>query len=73
MSIVPTLDTIPFDIIYRIATLLDATDYVELSYTNRALYAQLNTDSITRIIIKVSVAAHPRLISISNWIKHPLW
>jgi hypothetical protein len=59
MSAIPTLDTIPFDIIYQIATLLDATDYVQLSHTNRAIYAQLNVDSITRSIIKVRDAAHP--------------
>lgn len=72
MSVIPALDTIPFDIIYQIATLLDATDYVQLSYTNQALYAQLNTDSIARSIIKVRVPAHPRPISILNLIKHPL-
>ncbi|KAJ5692734.1 hypothetical protein N7462_002157 [Penicillium macrosclerotiorum] len=44
----PTLDTLPFDVFYQIATSLDDVDCVHLSRTNRAIHAFMDSDLIAR-------------------------
>lgn len=48
------LDSLPFDIFYQIATLLDDSDSIHLSRTNRAIHALMTSDLIAHKIVTVS-------------------
>ncbi|KAJ5793444.1 hypothetical protein N7457_000043 [Penicillium paradoxum] len=46
------LDTLPFDVFYQIATLLDDRDFIQLTRTNRALYSLSQSEQISRKIVE---------------------
>ncbi|CAI7659765.1 unnamed protein product [Penicillium glandicola] len=48
MTALQSLDTLPFDVFYQIATSLDDRDFVNLSRTNRALYSLSQSEQIAR-------------------------
>ncbi|KAJ5404756.1 hypothetical protein N7465_006040 [Penicillium sp. CMV-2018d] len=48
MTTIQSLDTLPFDVFYQIATSLDDRDFVNLSRTNRALYSLSQSEQIAR-------------------------
>ncbi|KAJ5561271.1 hypothetical protein N7535_004262 [Penicillium sp. DV-2018c] len=52
MTTLHNLDTLPFDIFYQIAVSLDDGDYINLSRTNRALYALTRSEQIARKIVE---------------------
>ncbi|OOQ84511.1 F-box domain protein [Penicillium brasilianum] len=54
-----TLDGLPFDVFYQIATLLDDRDCIHLSRTNRAIHDLMNCDLIARKTVE-SVLAHSK-------------
>lgn len=49
-----SLDSLPFDVFYQIATSLDDRDCVNLSRTNRALHELMESDHIARKTVQVS-------------------
>ncbi|KAJ5882709.1 uncharacterized protein N7473_011143 [Penicillium subrubescens] len=49
-----TLDCLPFDVFYQIATLLGDRDCIHLSRTNRAIHELMNSDLIARKIVESS-------------------
>lgn len=51
-----TLDALPFDVFYQIATLLDDRDCIHLSRTNRAIHELMNSDLIARKTVEVRAA-----------------
>lgn len=51
-----SLDGLPLDVFYLIATLLDDRDYIHLSRTNRALHELMKSDLIARKIVQVRAA-----------------
>lgn len=52
------LDSLPFDVFYQIAISLDDRDYINLSRTNRALRALMESELITRKIVEVPSSCH---------------
>ncbi|KAJ5687031.1 hypothetical protein N7536_009650 [Penicillium majusculum] len=48
MKTIQSLDTLPFDVFYQIATSLDDRDFVNLSRTSRALYSLSQSEQIAR-------------------------
>lgn len=53
------LDSLPFDVFYQIATLLDDRDCINLSRTNHALHELMKSDQIAHKTVEVSmVIAH---------------
>lgn len=50
-----SLDSLPFDVFYQIATSLDDRDYISLSRTNRALHELMKSDLIARKTVEVSL------------------
>jgi hypothetical protein len=48
-----TLDSLPFDVFYQIATLLDDRDCIHLSRTNRAIHELMQSDLIARKTVEV--------------------
>jgi len=54
MSSSPTLESIPFDILYQIAAYLDIREYMHLSHTSRSLYRSMKNTIIARATVKVS-------------------
>ncbi|KAJ5153505.1 uncharacterized protein N7482_009983 [Penicillium canariense] len=53
------LDSLPFDVFYQIATLLDDRDCIHLSRTNCAIHALMDSDLIARKTVE-SVLAHSK-------------
>jgi hypothetical protein len=51
-----TLDALPFDVFYQIATLLDDRDCIHLSRTNRAIHDLMKCDLIARKTVEVGAA-----------------
>jgi hypothetical protein len=49
------LDSIPYDVLYQIASSLDCHDYIHLSRVNRAINALTKSDSISRNTVKVGL------------------
>lgn len=49
-----SLDSLPFDIFYEIATSLDDRDFINLSRTNRALRDLAQSDLVARKTVEVS-------------------
>lgn len=49
-----SLDSIPYDIFYQIASRLDCYDFVNLSRVNRSTYSLTLTDSLARKTIEVN-------------------
>lgn len=48
-----SLDSLPFDIFYEIATSLDDRDFINLSRTNRALRDLAQSDLVARKTVEV--------------------
>ncbi|CRL22419.1 Cyclin-like F-box [Penicillium camemberti] len=48
MKTIQSLDTLPFDVFYQIATSLDDRDFVNLSRTSRTLYSLSQSEQIAR-------------------------
>lgn len=48
-----SLDSLPFDVFYQIATSLDDRDCINLSRTNRALRDLIKSDPIARKTVEV--------------------
>lgn len=55
-----SLDSLPFDVFYQIATSLDDRDCINLSRTNRALHDFMESDLIARKTVKVSFKSERR-------------
>lgn len=53
MTAVQSLETLPFDVFYQIATSLDDRDFVNLSRTSHALYSLSQSEQIARKTIEV--------------------
>lgn len=53
MKTIQSLDTLPFDVFYQIATSLDDRDFVNLSRTSRALYSLSQSEQIARKTVEV--------------------
>lgn len=53
MPATTSLDSLPFDVFYQIATSLDDRDYIHLSRTNRALRDLTESDLIARKTVEV--------------------
>ncbi|OAX83632.1 hypothetical protein ACJ72_02001 [Emergomyces africanus] len=51
-----TIDDIPFDLWYQIASCLDAQDYINLSFANRRLYSLLKDDLTARNAVLLSIS-----------------
>jgi hypothetical protein len=49
-----SLDSLPFDVFYQIATSLDDRDCINLSRTNRTLHDFMDSDLIARKTVEVS-------------------
>lgn len=49
-----SLDSLPFDVFYQIATSLDDRDCINLSRTNRTLHDFMESDLIARKTVEVS-------------------
>lgn len=54
MKTIQSLDTLPFDVFYQIATSLDDRDFVNLSRTSRTLYSLSQSEQIARKTVEVS-------------------
>lgn len=54
----PTLDSLPFDVFYQIATSLDDHDCIHLSRTNRAIHELMKSDLIARKTVEVRAACY---------------
>lgn len=54
MTTIQSLDTLPFDVFYQIATSLDDRDFVNLSRTSRTLYSLSQSEQIARKTVEVS-------------------
>lgn len=50
---IQSLNTLPFDAFYQIATSLDDRDFVNLSHTSRALYSLSQSEQIARKTVEV--------------------
>jgi hypothetical protein len=50
---VQSLNTLPFDVFYQIATSLDDRDFMNLSHTSRALYTLSQSEQIARKTVEV--------------------
>lgn len=53
-----TLDSLPFDVFYQIATLLDDRDCIHLGRTNRAIHELMKSDLIARKTVEVRAACY---------------
>ncbi|OJD11847.1 hypothetical protein AJ78_07460 [Emergomyces pasteurianus Ep9510] len=51
-----TIDDIPFDLWYQIASCLDPQDYINLSFVNRTLYSLLKDDLTARNAVLLSIS-----------------
>lgn len=49
------LDSIPYDVFYQVASSLDCHDFVHLSRVNRSLNDLMQSESIARKTIEVSL------------------
>jgi len=49
-----SLDSIPYDVFYQIASKLDCYDFISLSRVNRSLNHAMSSEPIARKTIKVS-------------------
>lgn len=56
MKTLQSLDTLPFDVFYQIATSLDDRDFVNLSRTSRTLYSLSQSEQIARKTVEVDEA-----------------
>ncbi|KAI3095266.1 hypothetical protein CBS147333_9802 [Penicillium roqueforti] len=52
MSSSPTLESLPFDILYEIATYLDIRGYMHLSHSSRSMFSSMNDTIIARATVK---------------------
>lgn len=59
MPVPRSLDSLPFDVLYQIAVLLDDCDCIHLSRTNRALHELMQGDLIARKTVEVSLTFVP--------------
>lgn len=50
-----SLDSLPFDVFYQIATLLDDRDCINLSRTSRALHEFMQSELIAHKTVEVSL------------------
>lgn len=55
-----SLDSLPFDIFYEIATSLDDRDFINLSRANRALHALAQSDLVARKTVEVGKGKYLR-------------
>lgn len=53
----PSLDSIPYDVFYQIASRLDCYDFMNLSRVNRTTYSLMLTDSLARKTIEVILSS----------------
>ncbi|EEH06465.1 F-box domain-containing protein [Histoplasma capsulatum G186AR] len=51
-----TIDDIPFDLWYQIASCLDPQDYINLSFVNRQLYSLLKSDLTARKTVQLCIS-----------------
>jgi hypothetical protein len=67
-----SLDTLPFDVFYQIATSLDDRDFINLSRSNRALRALTQSEQIARKTVEVgctSIKSRPQAyIHMIEWV-----
>lgn len=54
MSSPPTLESLPFDILFPIAAYLDIREYMHLGYLSRSMRSSMENIAIARATIKVS-------------------
>lgn len=59
MTVPRSLVSLPFDVFYQIAVLLDDRDCIHLSRTNRALHELMQSDLIARKTVEVSLMFTP--------------
>lgn len=52
-----SLDSIPYDVFYQIASRLDCYDFVNLSRVNRTTYSLMLTDSLARKTVEVIMSS----------------
>ena len=50
-----SLDSIPYDVFYQVASKLDCHDFINLSRANRALNHAMSSEPIARKTIEVSI------------------
>lgn len=56
-----SLDSIPYDVFYQIASTLDCHDFVSLSRVNRSTYSLMLIESIARKTIEVCPCCDTRV------------
>lgn len=69
MSAAWSLMSIPFDVFYQIAILLDDHDFIHLSRTGKTIHERMKNDVIARKIIEVgrqNEAERTKLTTIQN-------
>jgi hypothetical protein len=54
MSSSPTLESLPFDVLFQIAAYLDIRDYMHLSHSTRSMFSSMKNNTIARATVKVS-------------------
>ncbi|CAG8879464.1 unnamed protein product [Penicillium salamii] len=52
MSSSPTLESLPFDILFQIAVYLDVRDYIHISHSSRSMFSSMKNTIIARATVK---------------------
>ncbi|CAG8906882.1 unnamed protein product [Penicillium nalgiovense] len=52
MSSSPTLESLPFDVLFQIAVYLDIRDYIHLSHSSRSIFSSMKDTIIARATVK---------------------